>query len=146
VSRGNLRASQLCAPHHLSPVEGQGRHSREARHPQQLVTRDCGVQRPRSRQNITLDDFSGRTGIETPSPKPPLMQSRLKTWASGALAGSRSNKNLELLKCVSYSVKAIEVHGHAPRVVGQKELLHLHTHIGRMAAGNPWYGPSWEEA
>jgi hypothetical protein len=39
------------------------------------------------------------------SSKPPPVQSQLRTWASGALAGSRSGKNSELPKCVSYSKK-----------------------------------------
>jgi hypothetical protein len=42
--------------------------------------------------------------------------------------------------------KIVEVHGQAPRVAGYKEVPYLHMHTGPMAAGSPWYGPSWEEA
>jgi hypothetical protein len=78
--------------------------------------------------------------------KAPPVQSRLRTRASGALAGSQSGENLELPKCVSYSKKiAMKVRGQAPRVAGLNE-VHLHTNTRWTVAGSPWYGPSWEEA
>jgi hypothetical protein len=53
-------------PRHLSPVSGHRRCSREAQHSQLLVTWNRDVRRPKSRRNITRDDFPRWTGVIHP--------------------------------------------------------------------------------
>jgi hypothetical protein len=118
----------------------------EARHPQLPVTRDHDVQRPGSRQNITCDNFPGRTGVGTPAPQNPTRAISLEDKGVGGSGWVTERRNFRIPKVRFLFRKTIEVCGQAPRVAGHEEFPHLHTHTGWMAAGSPWFEPSWEEA
>jgi hypothetical protein len=79
--------------------------------------------------------MTSRGGLESGPPKPPLMQSCLKTRASGALNGSRSDENSELPKCVSYSEKPLRFAvGHQECQATKKSPIYIHVLGGRRQA------------
>jgi hypothetical protein len=79
--------------------------------------------------------MTSRGGLESGPPKPPLMQSCLKTRASGALNGSQSDENSELPKCVSYSEKPSRfVVGHQECQATKKSPIYIHVLGGRRQA------------
>jgi hypothetical protein len=90
--------------------------------------------------------MTSQGGLELGPPKASTYVASLKDKGVEGSGQVTERQKIRTPKVCFLFKKTVEVHGLAPRVVGYKEVPHLHMHIGPIAAGSPWYELSGEDA